>query len=1490
MLWKNARTKAVKTGTAGKDKGKGAKAVVQVTDKALAVAHPNMVRIVSKVVAVVHARPPDIVTSRRTILTQTTSGGSGSLKDSQRVPADGVGSVSASYHTARREGSRGGSEMQMPCSSGGLGRGWWVAVLAVMVVLACLLCCLRSDASGVAPRTLPAAANPLSNFILRKFPMEAECNPGLLGTKGAECNPGLLGTKGTPHRKADRPQPDILVGMVDCDVTRDVVEEALGKNSPSGEVWDRQTFNAEEVGLRPMQVRGNTAERPRFTFQDLYSGMGGATIALTEAGGRCVGATDECESLAAVFEANTGITPSVKTITGTTEDAMDADVLFASPPVKTAVRGKGGKCKRKVALTAFSDILNVIGRATTKYKVVCLETLPWVGSWDNGAALIQLCSSLECLGYQVSSKELFAPDFGSSCARRIRYVVGIENSIAEVTGAFDFPLPNTKHHPLHTILDPPIKRDGAYAYGLKLRRRVMPALSGTAVNQQPSLSLRPIGRVNWGGEGERVYSIDGLAATQKVSGKGPGWTSGLYEYDGRITRLTLREVARLQGFEDDVALTDDEVESRAMLARASSLGAVRAIGLGLGRALHLAGKAAVGPSLRTPPAEIQQQGDIEAHWRALGHTRSRALHQLRMIAWQASDAAKAAADKVMQFDEVAVRKTVTKLGELGYDAQEVLLLECAHTLARHSVMERMRLRAAVEFLQWSYWLKMQRRKGLEAVLTIAADGASYSDFRQALKSVARTMDSELSRGKGSSGPVELLWWGWPKHMWTELRDGYRLPWDELPKEFRGDNYESAVGCPKVLAEFERLESLGYISGPYEEDEVMVINPLSSVPKKGTDKIRVVVDITASGVNPAMTAPRFVLPMVEDVAADSYEGCFYIITDLSDGFFCQRVHEDDQVYLALRHPGTGKVWVYNRMPFGLVVSPWNFSRKVAIMVQEMLANYPEFKAVRTVVNDEDPHMPRTYGVNAQGRPVCSLKFYVDDGAIAGPTREATLQGYKRLVWFQESVLGLRVNRRKTIGPAHRVPFLGLELDSVGGEVGEPCTRLPQKRRERCLNIVTEMLGDTTTRGRVGRRQLASVVGELMFASRAVGAGKTFLQRMYACLSEQGSSAKGVAHDYDRSVPMTKGARLDLRWWKRCLEVCECVVKWKTRTFALHRIWTDASSHGYCDTMEVAARTVNTVRGVAAPGGGASLPAMSFGYGVWDKVQAKFSSNWHELATIVMSVAQHLEVLRGSTVHYLTDNTCACASVNKGTVHSPQLMQLVRELRLLQAEGDIDIEAFHASGKVIVDQGTDGGSRQMPHLNQLSANPLPHDTFDPTAWPAFDLGKGVEVDLAKRYLDASDKDMSVVEHWHLHDVAGMDTFWHLRPRHVHKALQQLLEAQLRQPETTAFTVVVPLVNMRTWRKYVKHFRRKRVFDVMVEGLAAPVKHILLRCEAGDSLRGKAPLLEEELWADSGGWSCPSLRAAAVNGLDQPGVEMGMAYLDLALPVCDRPSATN
>ena len=84
----------------------------------------------------------------------------------------------------------------------------------------------------------------------------------------------------------------------------------------------------------------------------------------------------------------------------------------------------------------------------------------------------------------------------------------------------------------------------------------------------------------------------------------------------------------------------------------------------------------------------------------------------------------------------------------------------------------------------------------------------------------------------------------------------------------------------------------------------------------------------------------------------------------------------------------------------------------------------------------------------------------------------------------------------------------------------------------------------------------------------------------------------------------------------------------------------------------------------------------------------------------------------------------------------------------------------------------------------------------------------------------------------ELAGSDSFLHLRPCHVAPALELLLEAQLRLGETTSFTVVAPAVGMQEWRKYLKHFRRKEIHKVAVPGLGE-VKHWLLRFEAGDGL---------------------------------------------------------
>ena len=1211
----------------------------------------------------------------------------------------------------------------------------------------------------------------------------------------------------------------VLEGAVEVDTVRDVVSEALAQDS-TGWAWDRDALHEERAGLKPMQVRGQTEGRFGFTFHDAFAGIGGSSLGFTEAGGTCVGAFESKEGARQVYASHQGRIPG-----GSLEDMSaaawgPADVFVSSCPGQGfTVRGKQcGDCELRETL--MWEQLRLVEEANGRYQVLVFEQVPHFTKLANGTVARRFYSRLQELGYTPAAQTLYAPDFGSASARRRLWIVAVKASLHDRVGDFVFPVPSSRHHPLTSVLEPTFFRKGTQvrlANGRKYTAFECP-------KQRNSTSLRQLGYVGRGGEGCKVYCPTALASTQRASGQGPGWTSGLYLVEGRVTRLTVREVARLQQFEDSVKFPEDETEAKYMLGNSTPVGMARAVGLEVAKYLAEAGLATTGTKRVKEPAGVRAEGDLsgEEGWRREGEDLAMARHVVRMIALQASHAAAAAALRCA----AVLPNNNPEWGDAsaGWVAWE-----------RASGWNRVKVRELVRRLHWRRWLKLQREAGAAAVKHMEAGGCGLLAATLARASVTAVMDSEEARGPGSCGAVRLLWWNWPEHMWEEVREGYKLVFVKDPASFRGDNYESA-DCEKVYSEFRRMRELGYMEGPYTEEDaeaIRLVNSISAVPKKGTDKLRVVTDMTASGLNDAMIAARFILTSVEEVAADSYAGCWYLVTDLADGFYCQTLHPDSRPYLGVRNPDDGLLYRYTRLPMGLAVSPHNFSRKVAIMVREALGRFEEFKPVRFVTNDSDPHMPRVYGVNARGEPVASLKYYVDDGIVTGPTKEVCLAAYRRLAWFLEARLGLRLNRRKTVGPAQAVPFLGLELDSIGKDVGGACTRLSGKRRAQCLEKVETFIREHAGRWGTNRRELAGLVGELLFASRAVSAGRTFLSRLYKCMSEAGEAVRGPHHEYDREVRLTKGAWRDLQWWQQCLQTCECVRKWRTRTFALQRLWTDASGHGYCDTM-------------AVPGEG-WRPAMAFGYGVWDQQHGAFSSNWHELATIVISVAQHLQELRGSKVHYFTDNTTAEAAVNNGVVNSPELMDLVRELRLLQAQGDVEVEAFHLAGKLIVAQGTDGGSRQVPFLGQLGADPVGHDTYDPTAWPAFQLTG----ELGRAAANYRDREGVVVcsepSSWPGFDPAGKDTYWHLQPQWVATVLSWLLEAQLRQPDATAFTVVVPMVSMRSWRKYLKHFRRKKRFKMEVEGLGTKVAHLLMRYEAGDAMLGKQGTRECEVWHD-------------------------------------------
>ena len=1141
--------------------------------------------------------------------------------------------------------------------------------------------------------------------------------------------------------------------------------------------------DSELMGVQLGEEEGASEHIAPWTFHDAYCGIGGMSVGARLAGGVCTGAFDACSRARPVYAQRMGTIPYGRWGTFDHTTWGSADVLFSSPP-----------CEGKLSVTSNSQRqmwkqLELV--KTHQYKVVIIEMLLHFKRLEGGSLFHDFAQDFMALGYEVGCKVLFAPDFASSAARRRLYMVGVKSSGTQLSYKdYSFPVGRSRHHPLYSILEPEFFRTNVRVSSRAYKEYEVE-------RQRSSNCLTCCGEMEGAGPGRSVYSAKGLASAQTATGAGPGWTSGLYRIGSYVSRLTVKEVARLMQIGDHVQLDEVESVARRHLGSTVPTGVARALAVSAGRLLQQRTAAAV----ETPPPV--QENARHSNLTREGYGRARNQHAKKMAEWGQCDQAELTAASSRPWT-----KARTRIDEL----------------TEHELQT---LTQGVQVFHRRYWLYLQRLRGAEEVQRLVDEGVDPEVVLRAKQTITKALWLERMRAGNEEGPINLLWWNWSGPVPKELMTGYTIPLRRPPPQTFPDNYDTA-DVEKVWTEFARMKERRYMEGPLSKDEVYMTHPIAAVAKKGSEKIRIVIDMSVTLLNECMVAQRFILPQVEDVAQRCYEGCFMMTCDLQDGFYGVEVRGEDRKYLGLKHPRTGKYYRYTRLAMGAACSPAAFSRLVAWAVREAM-QHPEFLPVNVVTNDSDPCMPRVYGTDKTGAPVATMDWFVDDGCIIAPTANRCLAAYKRLVWVLESRLGWRICQRKTEGPAQRLVFWGLELDSVGRDVGGPCTRLSDDRREECLNLLREFTKQYLWQKKAPRRDMASLVGKLSFAANAVPAGRCFLVRLYDAIHETRGEKTGDAIDYDRWVKVTGAAGLDLRWWEQCLEEAECVRRWSTQTFALSRCWSDASNYGFAECLAVKET--------------GDYPQMVFSHGVWPDAVAAFSSNWHELATIVHSIKSREGELRGSSVHYMTDNSTAVKAVNTGTVTSEQLMRLSRELKLVQARSDIHIEAIHLPGTMMQMQGTDQASRACPFEGMYSGNSGHHDTFAPLEWPIFELNGPIVEVLALLYPEGMTNTGLHAEDWYgAVELAGKDTYMHLRPCHVAPALGALLEAQLREGGSTSFTVVAPMVGLRGWRKYLKHFRRREVHKVWVPGLGE-VKHWLLRYEGGDGLLPRGREAQEE-----------------------------------------------
>jgi DNA (cytosine-5)-methyltransferase 1 len=277
--------------------------------------------------------------------------------------------------------------------------------------------------------------------------------------------------------------------------------------------------------------------KPKFTFIDLFAGIGGFRIALQESGGKCVFSSEWEPHAKETYFNNYGEVPFGDITKFTQSDSGDALISngipshtilcggFPCQPFSQAGLKRGFDDARG---TLFFDILKIA--RDLRPPVLFLENVKRLKTHDSGNTFKVICNSLRDINYKVYAKVLRASDFGVPQNRERIFIVAFADPIY-----FDFPkaIDELDKQTLSNILEP----------NPEAKYTISDAL--WAGHQRRLKEHREKGN----GFGYSLFNKDSKYVNT-ISAR--YWKDGseiLIEQEGKNPRiLTPRECARIQGF------------------------------------------------------------------------------------------------------------------------------------------------------------------------------------------------------------------------------------------------------------------------------------------------------------------------------------------------------------------------------------------------------------------------------------------------------------------------------------------------------------------------------------------------------------------------------------------------------------------------------------------------------------------------------------------------------------------------------------------------------------------------------------------------------------------------------------------------------------------------------------------------------------------------------------------------------------------------------
>lgn len=342
---------------------------------------------------------------------------------------------------------------------------------------------------------------------------------------------------------------------------RDFLARKKFRQNAEEELTDEEVWNVAESPAQQylfadfFEVPFPEPNKPKFTFIDLFAGIGGFRIAMQNLGGKCVYSSEFDAKAQETYFANYGEMPFGDITKESTKKYIPRqfDILCAGFPCQAfSLAGKRLGFKDETRGTLFFEVEAILRKHQP--KAFFLENVKGLAIHDKGRTLKTMLEHLNDAGYDVVPPQILnAMDYGVPQHRERIYIIGFRKDLHIGVSEFHYPEPTTTGEKRPKFRDVMEENEVSVKYYL------------STVYVETLKRHRARHEAAGHGFGYKIIDIDGVANAIVVGGMGrecnllidkrlTNFTpithiKGEVNRDG-IRKMTPREWARLQGFPD----------------------------------------------------------------------------------------------------------------------------------------------------------------------------------------------------------------------------------------------------------------------------------------------------------------------------------------------------------------------------------------------------------------------------------------------------------------------------------------------------------------------------------------------------------------------------------------------------------------------------------------------------------------------------------------------------------------------------------------------------------------------------------------------------------------------------------------------------------------------------------------------------------------------------------------------------------------------------